>query len=214
MDNELKIKRAYEYMLNVHQNEPTGHDVVHIERVYNCALYIAQQEGIGNTLVIELVALLHDTVDYKLTDSQLALKKLKHFFTTLKLSDEELKQILYIIENMNYRGGKNNSVKLSAEGQIVRDADRLDAIGAIGIARTFQFAGHHGEPMWTEHEISFKDLKIEQIEHFDNSVIKHFYEKLLKLKDLMHTPYRKKTCRGKTSIYAIIFKTDFKGMEF
>lgn len=79
MDNELKIKRAYEYMLNVHQNEPTGHDVAHIERVYNCALYIAQQEGIDNTLVIELVALLHDTVDYKLTDSQLVLKKFKHF---------------------------------------------------------------------------------------------------------------------------------------
>lgn len=115
---------------------------------------------------------------------------------------------------MNYRGGKNNSIKLSAEGQIVRDADRLDAIGAIGIARTFQFASHYGEPMWTEHEISFKDLKIEQIEHFDNSVIKHFYEKLLKLKDLMHTPTGRKLAEERHQFMLLFLKQFLKEWNF
>ncbi|NEU35155.1 HD domain-containing protein, partial [bacterium LRH843] len=73
------------------------------------------------------------------------------FLSSLSLSTEDQEHILFIINNMSYRNGKNDHVTLSLEGQIVRDADRLDAIGAIGVARTFQFAGHFGEPMWTEH---------------------------------------------------------------
>lgn len=92
---------------------------------------------------------------------------------------------------MSYRAGKNNHVKLSIDGEIVRDADRLDAIGAIGIARTFQFSGHFGEPMWTETKLSNEELHTSLVEELDNSAIKHFYEKLFKLKDLMHTPTAK-----------------------
>ncbi|OMG43365.1 phosphohydrolase, partial [Paenibacillus macerans] len=97
----------------------------------------------------ELSSLLHDTVDSKLTDEILAYDQLKQFLSTLDLSSEISQQVLYIIKHMSYRAGKNNHVKLSIDGEIVRDADRLDAIGAIGIARTFQFSGHFGEPMWT-----------------------------------------------------------------
>ena len=79
---------------------------------------------------------------------------------------------------MSYRNGKNDHVTLSLEGQIVRDADRLDAIGAIGVARTFQFAGHFGEPMWTE-QMSLDKINDDLVEQLPPSAIKHFFEKLL-----------------------------------
>ena len=150
MNSRMKIKKAYEYMKSFHKNDTTGHDIAHVERVYNNACYIAKRENITDTLVIELSSLLHDTVDSKLTDEILAYDQLKQFLSTLDLSSEISQQVLYIIKYMSYRAGKNNHVKLSIDGEIVRDADRLDAIGAIGIARTFQFSGHFGEPMWTE----------------------------------------------------------------
>ena len=162
-----------------------------MERVYNNACYIAKRENITDTLVIELSSLLHDTVDSKLTDEILAYDQLKQFLSTLDLSSEISQQVLYIIKHMSYRAGKNNHVKLSIDGEIVRDADRLDAIGAIGIARTFQFSGHFGEPMWTETKLSNEELHTSLVEELDNSAIKHFYEKLFKLKDLMHTPTAK-----------------------
>ncbi|MGW4294548.1 HD domain-containing protein [Micromonospora chersina] len=154
MNSRMKIKKAYEYMKSFHQHDTTGHDIAHVERVYNNACYIAKRENITDTLVIELSSLLHDTVDSKLTDEILAYDQLKQFLSTLDLSSEISQQVLYIIKHMSYRAGKNNHVKLSIDGEIVRDADRLDAIGAIGIARTFQFSGHFGEPMWTETKLS------------------------------------------------------------
>ena len=192
MNSRMKIKKAYEYMKSFHQHDTTGHDIAHVERVYNNACYIAKRENITDTLVIELSSLLHDTVDSKLTDEILAYDQLKQFLSTLDLSSEISQQVLYIIKHMSYRAGKNNHVKLSIDGEIVRDADRLDAIGAIGIARTFQFSGHFCEPMWTETKLSNEELHTSLVEELDNSAIKHFYEKLFKLKDLMHTPTAKK----------------------
>lgn len=187
MENELKIQCARDYMNMFHKNDYTGHDIAHVERVYTLAMYIAQKEGIKQTLIIELASLLHDTVDSKIADEQLAYQKLSYFLKTLDLTNVEIQHILHIIQHMSYRGGKNNNVTLSFEGQIVRDADRLDAIGAIGIARTFQFSGHFDEPMWTEKNGTYDSLQKAHIEQLDNSAIKHFFEKLLKLKDLIHT---------------------------
>ena len=180
MNSRMKIKKAYEYMKSFHQHDTTGHDIAHVERVYNNACYIAKRENITDTLVIELSSLLHDTVDSKLTDEILAYDQLKQFLSTLDLSSEISQQVLYIIKHMSYRAGKNNHVKLSIDGEIVRDADRLAAIG------------HFGEPMWTETKLSNEELHTSLVEELDNSAIKHFYEKLFKLKDLMHTPTAKK----------------------
>ena len=91
-------------------------------------------------------ALLHDVIDDKLTDKHHALSEL-HQFLKIELDDTVQKNIIFIIKHLSYRNGRNNDVTLPIEGQIVRDADRLDAIGAIGIARTFQFSGHFNEPM-------------------------------------------------------------------
>lgn len=186
-DTEI-LNLASNYMYQYHKNDTTGHDVAHVNRVLRLATYIAEQEHVENKQTIQLASLLHDTVDHKLTDHQSALKNLKHFLKELQLPIEEQQHILHIIEHMSYNHGQNNSANLTIEGQIVRDADRLDAIGAIGIARTFQFAGHFNEPMWVEHPTKH----IAQVDdtHYNQwspSAIKHFYEKLLKLKSLMHT---------------------------
>jgi len=187
MENELKIKHACNYMKMVHKDDHTGHDIAHVERVHTLAKYITLNEGLVHTTIIELAALLHDTVDSKITNEQQAYDKLSTFLETIDLTQDDIQHVLHIIQNMSYRGGKNNQATLSIEGQIVRDADRLDALGAIGIARTFQFAGYFGEPMWTESNVPFESLHTDNIEAFDPSAIKHFYEKLLKLKSLMHT---------------------------
>ncbi|PHK48601.1 HD domain-containing protein [Staphylococcus edaphicus] len=187
------LKLAHHYMYQYHKDDSTGHDVAHVNRVLRLATYIAEQECVENSLTIQLASLLHDTVDHKLTDQQKAFDNLKQFLVDIQLPKTEQQHILHIIEHMSYKKGQNNAIQLTIEGQIVRDADRLDAIGAIGIARTFQFAGHFNEPMWVEHATQ------DNSQHFDTnydewsaSAIKHFYEKLLKLKSLMHTETAKK----------------------
>ncbi|MDR7620402.1 HD domain-containing protein [Staphylococcus argenteus] len=188
------IDAAQQYMESIHQDDYTGHDIAHVYRVTELAKSIAKKEGIKDTLIIELSSLLHDTVDEKLVDVDKQLDALKSFLASLSLSDETQEHILFIITHMSYRNGKNNHVALSLDGQIVRDADRLDAIGAIGIARTFQFAGHFGEPMRTE-QMPFNNINDDLIERLPSSAIKHFFEKLLKLQSLMHTETAQKIAK-------------------
>lgn len=182
------LNQANEYMTQFHKHDATGHDIAHVNRVVKMATYISEQEQVGDLLTIQLASLLHDTVDTKLTNTHKALQYLKDFLTNLQLAPEHLQHILYIIEHISYKNGQNNDVTLSIEGQIVRDADRLDAIGAIGIARTFQFSGHFKEPMWLEHNTkNINEVDASFYSEWSPSAIRHFYEKLFKLKDLMHT---------------------------
>lgn len=186
MEQSQQIKLAHDYMYRFHENDYSGHDIAHVERVTSLVRAIYQSEQQGNESIIILSALLHDVIDDKLTNKEQALDQLKNFLNRIELSKDEQQHILFIIQNLSYRKGNNNNVELSIEGQIVRDADRLDAIGAIGIARTFQFAGHFNEPMWTESPHSNPPTP-EDIVTLSPSAIRHFYDKLLKLKDLMHT---------------------------
>ncbi|GGG96489.1 HD domain-containing protein [Staphylococcus pragensis] len=186
MDYHQTVTLARKYMQNFHKDDYSGHDIAHVERVTLLAQRIREQEQQGDELTITLAALLHDVIDDKLTNKDEAVQQLLEFLNTLELDENTQNNILYIIQNLSYRNGKNNNIELSIEGQIVRDADRLDAIGAIGIARAFQFAGHFDEPMWTESPIDNAPA-IETIPSLPPSAIRHFYDKLLKLKNLMHT---------------------------
>ncbi|MBX8994291.1 HD domain-containing protein [Staphylococcus pettenkoferi] len=190
MEKTEQIWRAEQYMKEVHQYDASGYDVAHVYRVVSLALYLADQEDASaDTHVIHLAALLHDTVDEKLFIKQDAPEQLQRFLTEIELTHAEIENIRHIIQYMSYRGGRNNHVTLSLEGQIVRDADRLDALGAIGIARTFQYAGHSGEAMWTG-DATFDQLEQaseDEIQSLSPSAIQHFYEKLFKLRHLMHT---------------------------
>lgn len=202
------ISAAKKYMESIHQNDYTGHDIAHVYRVTALAKSIAENEGVNDTLVIELACLLHDTVDEKVVDANKQYVELKSFLSSLSLSTEDQEHILFIINNMSYRNGKNDHVTLSLEGQIVRDADRLDAIGAIGVARTFQFAGHFGEPMWTEH-MSLDKINDDLVEQLPPSAIKHFFGKLLKLESLMHTDTAKMIAKERQDFMMMYLKQFF-----
>lgn len=167
--------------------EPTGHDWFHLERVWKNAKLISQTEG-GNLFVIELAALLHDIADHKFVENadQEADHRIQKILITLHVNQEIIDQVKEIVKTCSFKGGLKNEMK-SLEGLIVQDADRLDAIGAIGIARTFAFGGKFNRELYNP---DIKPVKFKSAEEYRNSrshTINHFYEKLLLLKDGMNT---------------------------
>jgi uncharacterized protein len=188
MNQQEQLDSARTFMTTFHNNDFSGHDIAHINRVERLALFIAEREQPVNTFIINMASLLHDTVDSKLTNNDEATHKLRTFLSSIQLNDNDSEAILHIINNMSYSHAKVHQTELSKEGQIVRDADRLDALGAIGIARTFQFAGAFDEPMWSD-DIDYESLTNGNynLANLSPSAIKHFYEKLFNLKELMHT---------------------------
>ncbi|MCA1054557.1 HD domain-containing protein [Rossellomorea aquimaris] len=168
-------------------NEPSGHDWHHLVRVRRNALMIADGEHITDTTIIELAALLHDVPDEKLVSSKReAEEKLKGYVSLLSLSDYEREKLNEIIFSISYKGGHEESLT-SIEAMIVRDADRLDAIGAIGIARTFAYGGSRGQPIYDPDVGVRTDMTLDEYRNGKSTSIHHFHEKLLKLKDLMCT---------------------------
>jgi len=166
----------------------TGHDWFHIQRVYNNALNLLKSEQ-ANEQVVVLGALLHDIADSKFHDGDETIgpKKAMEFMTSIDINDDVKDHVVKIIENISFKGGNFNKTFHSKELEIVQDADRLDAIGAIGIARTFNYGGYKNNGLY-DPEIQPK-LKMTKEEYKDHkgTTINHFYEKLLLLKDLMNT---------------------------
>lgn len=181
------IKKTEAYVREMLKNEGTGHDWYHIDRVRKNALLIQKQEGIGDVFVIEMAALLHDIPDEKLNITEEAgWRKLDTYIDTLELSSTKVQHIKDCIESVSFKGGRETNLR-TIEAEIVQDADRLDAIGAIGIARTFAFGGKKAQPLF-DPEISVRtEMTTEEYRNGKSSSIHHFYEKLLKLKDLMNT---------------------------
>lgn len=175
-DCRMKVKRIYEQF-------DASHDWQHIERVLENALHIAQAEG-GDLAMIELAVLLHDVSDpkYKKTGEDPEQEILQQ----LALSDKERSDIRSIIRTVSFKGGKNDEPE-SLEGRIVRDADRLDAIGAIGIARAFAYGGAKGRKLYDRDEQARTAMTESEYRNGDTSTVTHFYEKLLLLKELMVT---------------------------
>ncbi len=184
--NEI-IKKTEEFVRDVLKNETTGHDWYHIERVWKNALLIQKQEGAGNLFVIEMAALLHDIPDEKINDSEEAgWQRLNGFIHSLGIPESVVEHIIDCIESVSFKGGRAIDLK-SIEAKIVQDADRLDALGAIGVARTFAFGGKKEHPLY-DPEIAVRvQMTNEEYRNGKSSSIHHFYEKLLKLKDLMNT---------------------------
>ncbi|WP_301421111.1 HD domain-containing protein [Mammaliicoccus lentus] len=189
MDKQWIIKEAERHVGSLHKEDTTGHDFEHIMRVRHLALEIAKHEKI-DTFIVELASLLHDSVDRKLfKDANKAWDNLYVWMNKVQLSTEIKKEIIHILKYISYKGGKNKDKLNSLAGKVVQDADRIDALGAIGIARTFQFAGHFNEPMHIT-DLKPRDLNTitaDQYHNEPNTAINHFYEKLLLLKDQMNT---------------------------
>jgi uncharacterized protein len=163
-----------------------GHDWWHAVRVRNSALKIAEKEG-GNIQVIETASLVHDLVDDKFFNPDRAEKEIVEKLNSLSFSSDDISHILEIITSMSFSKELDGNSFDSLEFRIVQDADRLDAIGAIGIARTFSYGGHKGREFYNP-EIPFKKVSSKQ-EYRTGATptINHFYEKLLKLKAMMKT---------------------------
>ncbi len=166
----------------------SGHDWFHIERVWKLSLKIQEKEG-GDKLVIELAALLHDIADPKFHngDETIASKIVNEFLTEQKVDSATIEKVIFIIENMSFKNRNDAPENLPLELKIVQDADRLDAIGAIGIARTFNFGGYKNNLMYhPDIEPKLNQTK-EEYKKSNGTTINHFYEKLLLLKDLLNT---------------------------
>ncbi|MGG6310379.1 HD domain-containing protein [Paenibacillus macerans] len=180
------IEQAERFVQEAHGSDGSGHDWWHIHRVRNTALALARKEQ-ADWFVCELAALLHDVADEKLNPSKEdGLSRVRGWLDNHVDDPSVIVEVMEIISTMSYNGGKNPPMSTLA-GQIVQDADRLDAIGAIGIARTFAYGGSRGRSMH-EPGRDFSDVDYRSPE---NTSIHHFYEKLLKLKELMNTRHAK-----------------------
>ncbi len=165
-----------------------GHDWFHIERVHKNALLIAGSENC-NLLVVELGALLHDIADSKFHngDETIGPKVAFEFLRSQNVESAILNHVVKIIENISFKGGNVSKDFDSIELQIVQDADRLDAIGAIGIARAFNYGGFKGRELYNPEIVPNLQMSKEQYKNSTAPTINHFYEKLLLLKDKMNT---------------------------
>ena len=209
MEKRDIIKITSEYIKKSSYNESSGHDWWHIYRVHNLALKINEKEQ-KNSYVISMIALLHDIFDEKFSTGNIQdniIKLLKELGVYDFISNEELENILYSIENLGFKGGFNTT-KLSAEGQIVQDADRIDAIGAIGIARTFAYGGKKGIPIYDPDQGIVEINSQDDYRNLKRHTINHFYEKLLKLKDTLNTDTAKQIAIKRT-IYMEEFLNEF-----
>ena len=175
------------------ENAEGGHDWFHIERVYKNALLIAEGEDC-DLIVVKLGALLHDIADSKFHggDETVGPKTARTFLESQNVSEDIILHVIAIIENISFKGGNFEKKFNSKELEIVQDADRLDALGAIGIARTFNYGGFKNRPLYNPNIQPNMSMNKEEYKNSESPTLNHFYEKLLLLKDKMNTETGKK----------------------
>ena len=193
MENEKLIENTIAFVKLQLKDAEGGHDWFHIERVYKNTLAIAKEEQC-DILICKLGALLHDIADSKFHngDEKIGPKTARYFLENENVSEEIIKHVIQIIENISFKGGNFEKKFNSIELQIVQDADRLDAIGAIGIARCFNYGGFKDRTIYNPEIKPNLSMSKEEYKNANAPTINHFYEKLLLLKDKMNTETGKK----------------------
>lgn len=181
------IENTVKFVKDIMGKDATGHDWYHIDRVRNTAMFIWKQEQTGDPFIIEMAALLHDVADEKLISSvSKATATLHSYLAAQPITESQKSDIIKVIGGVSYKGGHNQS-ELLPETKVVQDADRLDAMGAIGIARAFAYGGKKGQSIY-DPMLRVRDQMTENdYRHGESTSINHFYEKLLKLKEGLHT---------------------------
>jgi uncharacterized protein len=180
------------------ENAEGGHDWFHIERVYRNSLLIAQQENCDSTIV-QLGALLHDIADSKFHngDETVGPRTARAFLESQHVDEAIIQHVINIIENISFKGGNFEKKFNSKELEIVQDADRLDALGAIGIARCFNYGGFKNRVLYDPEIEPNLNMTKEEYKNSESPTLNHFYEKLLLLKDKMNTPTGKKIAEAR-----------------
>lgn len=188
MDKARIIENTISFVRESLHNAEGGHDWFHIQRVFNNAKLIAETEN-ADLFVVKLGALLHDIADSKFHngDETLGPKIASEFLTTQEVSSEVTTHVVNIIENISFKGGNETQQFRSLELDIIQDADRLDALGAIGIARTFNYGGFKGRSLYNPKIKPDLEMSKEAYKASTAPTINHFYEKLLLLKERMNT---------------------------
>ena len=192
MNSEL-LSKTIAFVKTELANAEGGHDWFHIERVYKNALLIAQTEDV-DTVVVTLAALLHDIADSKFYDGDETVgpRKAKAFLESQKVDRQTIVHVVAIIKNISFKGGNKTQEFFSKELEVVQDADRLDAIGAIGIARAFNYGGFKNRKLYDPAIAPNLTMTPDEYKQSTAPTINHFYEKLLLLKDRMNTVTGKK----------------------
>ncbi len=187
MDQEV-IPIVIKFLKEEFKDDTTGHDWFHIKRVYENACFIQTKEG-GNKTVIELAALLHDISDHKFNGGKLNIGGQIGYELLRKkgCSKEIASQVKEIIDVVSFKGALVKDTPKTLEAKIVQDADRLDAMGAIGIARAFAFGGNKNRPIYDPNTPPILHDNFEAYSKSKSHTVNHFYEKLLLLKDRLHT---------------------------
>lgn len=211
-DSDAKLQITETVMQRVRERfavDGSGHGIDHIMRVYRMAIRIAEEESC-DAFIVALAALLHDVGDHKLTESgnENHRNEIAALLDGTGLSGKQVNQIIDIVEKVSFKGNGVEDAPLSHEGRCVRDSDRLDAMGSIGIARAFAYGALKGRPMFDAGQKpgmydSFSDYK-KNTSH----TINHFYEKLLLLKDRMETAAGKRLAEGRHAMLEA-FVSDF-----
>ena len=208
------VNNALEYIKEIFSGDSSGHDYYHTVRVYRIATEIAEQEYV-DVNIVQLAALLHDVDDKKLSPETHATKKNAVDFMTANGVDADIINIVCkIIDEVSF-AGTDSVVPSTIEGKCVQDADRLDAIGAIGIARTFAYGGSRGRKIYDpDIKPRIGMSKEEYQKNMNSTSINHFYEKLLLLKDMMNTTAGKKLAEHRQAVmqeFLNEFMAEWKG---
>lgn len=194
----ILIDRTIAFVKEKLEKAEGGHDWFHIERVYKNAMVIAQQEECDLT-VVKLGALLHDIADSKFHDGDETIgpRTARLFLESESVDEQTISHVINIIKNISFKGGNFGQQFNSKELEIVQDADRLDAIGAIGIARTFNYGGFKNRAIYNPAIAPNLNMSKEEYKKSEAPTLNHFYEKLLLLKDKMNTETGKKIAQAR-----------------
>lgn len=208
------IQRVADGVKKKLEGEGSGHDWWHTVRVWNMAKKIGVQEG-ADIFIIELAALLHDIADWKFHggDESAGPRQARLVLEEQQIPEEIISHVCEIIATMSFKGAGVKTEMKTLEGRIVQDADRLDAIGAMGIARAFAYGGHKQRPL---HDPAIKPLEHQSKEEYfksQSTTINHFYEKLLLLKDRMNTQAAKQIAEGRHKYMEEYLERFFKEWE-
>src|SRR5690606_12815901 len=192
MSSEEQLNKTIAFVKETLANAEGGHDWFHTERVYKTALLIAKTENV-DVFIVSLGALLHDIADSKFHngDETIGPKTAREFLFKINVDSVVIEHVVKIIENISFKGGNEKQTFNSPELKVVQDADRLDAIGAIGIARCFNYGGFKNRPLYNPDIKPNLSMTKEAYKASNAPTINHFYEKLVLLKDRMHTKTEK-----------------------
>ncbi len=212
--NQEQITKTADFAKKCFKGDFSGHDWWHTFRVWNNAKNIVRKEK-ADLFIVEMAALLHDVADEKLNngDASAGKQKVINWLKSLNIDEENIQKIWNAINSVSFKGAKTKNPAKTIEAKIVQDADRLDAIGAVGIARAFAFGGNIKRDIYDPAVKPIQHQNYEEYKKREGTSINHFYEKLLLLKDRMNTNSAKKIAKKRHDFLLVFLKEFFVEWE-